>query len=425
MPLFGSKDKIAKKSVDNSGSKSLGTNASQNAQSGRNDFVTRAPVRESPPALPTRNSQRGNSVNNARTEVVGPGSSKTFAAELDGSTISSLTQSQRDAGSVSGSQPTTAPSTTATSVTNRSPTDQSQKEAVIPDQPEKEIAGSEGLIHNAKGTNSRNPSNLKGVSDLPEVSNPNQGPSTDTQKEVDSPSQASGVFSLPLTNTSTTSRLYREFNFYNCNNFKDLVICDSTQKPMLFAEVFSHTRSKSDVMLHDLSKVSNLPSTNDITSKVVANVPVSAFADYVPNEIASQIRLGIGDPLDPAACVWVMMKNIQRDASTGMEKFDMTVSGAGGIDITFQWVKNAANDTETSDESSAKEAYRLIQGEETIASFRNAGAMNMRKRGALRVYEVPMAEQYLLLILLSASAMSEMYRRRRTKKMRKAFLIPF
>lgn len=436
MPLFGSKDKKTRTSVD---SQSKGNTAPKAEQSGKHDLIGNKPTAPTPATnLPVRSVQQTGSTDNTPKQVVSPVSSKNFAAELDSSTISSLPPSHRDGGSVSGSQPTRTASTTGTSVT--SPTDQSQKELVLPDQVEKQVAGGDGLIHDSKisGSSGLIPNN---ASDLPEVDKGGEAGRIDSsQKEVSGPGERmnsfqkevgiSGqpeatVFSMPLSATSTSARSFREYTFYNCNNFKDMVICDPSQRSVLFAEIFSHTRSKSDVIIHDLTKVPSLPPAKNITAKEAVNGLVVAFADYVPNEMASQIRLGIGSPLDPAACTWVMMKNIQRDANSGAEKFDMTVSRAGSTDLTFQWSRNATNDSDPSDESSAKEAYRLTQDDEAVASFRHAGAANMRKRGSLRVYEVPMAEQYLLLIMLSASAMSEMYRRRRSKKIRKSFLIPF
>lgn len=441
MPLFGSKEKKTNKTVERSESWSLGKSGLKNNKDRKNDLTWEKPADVKPSTiveLPTTDVQQQTNVNNSRPELASTESSKTFAAELDSSTISSSRPSHRNGESGSGSEPTKELSTRATSVTNSSPVDPPKQELTPSYYAEKEAVVSRGPIPIFKTNDATATSKPNGISDLPEAHIPtNERRTSDatdvskilSNKEVYTPSRPeSSIFSLPVSTPSASSKVYREYNFYNTPNFKDLVVCDPTQRAMFFAEVSSHTRSKADVTLRDFSDGLNISGSKSmsINEKDVAKARIVAVADYVPDENANQVKLGIGDPLDPAACVWVMMRNVHRDAMSGAEKFDMIAPGPNGSSLAFQWIRNAVNEANTSDESSnTKEAYRLICGEEIVASFRNTSMTNVRKRGSLRVYEGPLADEYLLLIFLSASAMSEMYRRRRCKKIRRTFLVPF
>lgn len=409
MPLFG------RKKADTGESWTLGKSALKQGQEDRhNDFGWDAPRKEHPPVvaeLPTSETQSLNNVqNNSRRTLPFTESSKTFAVELDGSTISSLPPSHRDGGSISGSEPFREPSTKATSVATSSPSDLLTQEFLVPDSGEKEVLISKNSMIRPE------PNNLVNLS------------MTESNKEVYIPSRPeSSIFSLPMT-PGSMSKPFREYRFYNTPNFKDLVVCDPTQTGMFFAEISSHTRSKADVSLRDIRELPNIPASKSmsINEKDIAKTPIVATADYVPDENASQIRIGIGDPLDPAGCVWIAMKNVARDAVSGAEQFDMSIPRREGGTLVFSWIRNATSESEPSNEATdAKEAYRLVCYDQVIASFRNTSMTNVRKRGSLRIYEGPLVEEYLLLIFLSASAMSEMYRRRRCKKIRRSFLVPF
>lgn len=411
MPLFGHR----KKHIDRSDSWSLGKSGLKSHKDSKNDLVFGEPVKEKPAPsleLPATNARPQSHGQLSRPPLGSTESTKSFAVELDGSATSSLPPSHRDGGSTSGSEATRGPSTTATSYTSSAPADRLTQELLAPDFGEKQVSVSQRPMPILTKTASGNPM------------------SPETNKEVYIPSRTeSSIFSTTMSTTTMTSRVYREYNYYNTSTFKDLVICDPSQKAVLYAEASSHTRSKSDVELREFSGEHIIPGTKSMSLKEedLANTRIVAVADYVPDENASQIKLAIGDPLDPASNLWVVMKNVFRDAVSGAETYDMVVPGQGGSKVVFQWIKAGTQDhSDARDESSdAKEAYKLVSENGVIASFRNTSMTNVRKRGSLRVYEGPMVDQYLLLIFLSASAMSEMYRRRRCKKIRRSFLVPF
>lgn len=397
MPLFGHK----KKKPERSDSWSLGKGGSKSGKDSENEVMPEGMARkEAPPAIAEMDANAIQLPSDEQTTGTVPASTeprKGDAAELENSTISSLPPSHRGGASVSGSEPTRVSSTTATSL-HSSPSEQHRPNFVVPDSAEKEAVVSKGpSMDSTNLTRAESEKQPESSAFLPSVSSP-----------------------------GSLSRGYREYNFYNTPSFKDLVICNPNQKAIFYAEASSYRRSKSDVALREFGEDFDIPASKSMSlnDKEVSQTSIVASADFIPDENAKQIKLGIGDPLDPAACSWVMMKNITpSDATDGVEKFEMAVARAEG-DLIFQWIKGAPSEA-SKESSGAKEAYRLVCEDTVVASFRNTSMKNMRKRGSLRIYDVPMVEQYLVLIFLSASAMSEMYRRRRSKKVRKTFLVPF
>ena len=221
------------------------------------------------------------------------------------------------------------------------------------------------------------------------------------------------------------SRSYREYSFYYTNALTHLIICDPDQQVLFFAEVSPFAKGLPDVQIRDIAGggFDNLARMGPhLGMKEAKDAPVVAIADAMPS--SKHIKLGLGDPLQPETNSWVVMRNVHDDPKNNSEKYDMTVTNAGK-QTTYQWIAGAAGEADSTDttemgktrrNSHSKEIFRMLSEDGLVASFRNTGMASVKKRGALRVYEVPGLDNFLLLIFVSCAALCEKQRRRKVRK---------
>jgi len=245
----------------------------------------------------------------------------------------------------------------------------------------------------------------------------------DDGKEVVLPDGTS--HSPSISNSLQATRSYREYNFYYTNALTHLIICDPDQQVLYFAEVSPFAKGMPDVQLCDIAGggFDSLARMGpNLGLKEAKDAPVVAIADSMPS--SKHIKLGFGDPLQPETNTWVVMRNVHDDPKNNSEKYDMTFTRQGK-QATYQWISGATGDKDPADtpdmgksrrNSHSKEIFRMLSDDGLVASFRNAGMTSVKKRGALRVYDMPGVEGLLLMIFLSCSALCERQRRRKVRK---------
>ncbi|KAK5070543.1 hypothetical protein LTR64_000214 [Lithohypha guttulata] len=228
---------------------------------------------------------------------------------------------------------------------------------------------------------------------------------------------SSTAHSPPVSARRQASKSYREYSFYNANAMTHLIICDPDQLVLYFAEVSLFAKSMPDVCLRDIlgGGFDDLARKgSSLGLKEAAAAPIVGVADSMPS--SKHIKLGLGDPGQPESQAWIVMRNVHEDLKAGSEKYDMIVSRPSQQDFSYSWIRGAVKDNEPGLDKSSKEQFRLLSGDEVVASFRNAALTSIRKRGILRVYDAPGMEEILLLIFLSCAALCERQRRRKVKK---------
>lgn len=241
------------------------------------------------------------------------------------------------------------------------------------------------------------------------------------EKEVAMPtSTRTGTNLSSFASSAQLSRTYREYNFYYTNAMTHLIICDPDQQALFFAESSSFTKGKSDIHLHD---VANSPDSlsyrgTALSYKEAQGTQVVATADFVQ---ANNIKIGLGDPLQPEAAKWMMMRNVYNDTKHNVEKYEVLAPGSGSQakEVVYQWVKGVAHDNggkKSGDRGNAKDTFKMLSDHGVVASFRNASATSFKKRGYLRIFETPAVDDILLLIFVSFVALCEKRRRRTVKK---------
>jgi len=216
------------------------------------------------------------------------------------------------------------------------------------------------------------------------------------------------------------SATYREYNFYYTNTMAHLIICDPDQQALFFAESSAFTKGKSDIHFHDIARSPDKLAYrgSSLTAKEGQTTPVVATADFVQ---ANNIRIGLGDPLQPESAKWMMMRNVYGDAKQNNEKYEVrTVKpDAASKEVVYQWVKGVAEEDGTRgqcERGGSKETFKMLSEDGVIASFRNASATSLRKRGYLRIFETSIEDDALLLIFVSFVALCEKQKRRMVKK---------
>ncbi|KAK5942615.1 hypothetical protein PMZ80_005180 [Knufia obscura] len=241
--------------------------------------------------------------------------------------------------------------------------------------------------------------------------------------EVVTPERNAHTPSVPTSLQATRS--YREYNFYYTNALTHLVICDPDQQVLYFAEVSPFAKGVPDVQIRNIAGggFDNLAQMGPaLGMKEAKDAPVVAVADTMPS--SKHIKLGFGDPLQPETNTWIVMRNVHDDPKNNSERYDLTISKPGK-QTTYQWISGAGGEKDAADSpdlgqtrrnSNSKGIFRLLSDDGLVAAFRNSGLASVKKRGALRVYDVPGIDDSLLLIFLSCSALCEKQRRRKAKK---------
>lgn len=239
--------------------------------------------------------------------------------------------------------------------------------------------------------------------------------SADYEKEVYVPENTPASPPLnSLNRTRQASRSYREYNFYYTNAMTHLIICDPDQKVLSFAEMSPFAKGMSDVSMRTILEAGfdDLASKGQhLGLKEAQAAPVIAVADELPSSM--HIKIGLGDPLEPQTQKWSLLQNVHYDPKSNSEKYDVAYQTREGTELKMLWIRGVNDDA--TEKGDSRELYRVLSDDGLVASFRAASLASIKKRGALRVYDVD-SEEVLTFIFLTCAALLERERKRKVKK---------